>query len=113
MFATDFATLVSHNQKDSLLAVWPDVAKADSLALTFNADSISVEETETTGTFKVKLGPNKELLVTRAEEGNMSVGETHGLFAWPEEKLLFAKNWLGGAWHERCTNGGTILRQRL
>ena len=90
-FATDLAMKVSKNQKDSLLSMWPDVAKADSLTLAFHADSISVEETETPGTFKVKLGPNKELTVLRTDDGKMSVGETHGLFAWPEEKLEFAK----------------------
>ena len=38
-FAADFATKVSNNQKDSLLAVWPDVVKADSLALAFSPDA--------------------------------------------------------------------------
>jgi len=38
-FAADFATKVSDNQKDSLLAVWPDVVKADSLALAFSPDA--------------------------------------------------------------------------
>ena len=94
MFATDFATLVSHNQKDSLLAVWPDVAKADSLALTFNPDSIKVEPTQTEGQFKVNFG-NADMIVAVAEDGKMTVGETNGLFAWPEEKLQFAKKLVG------------------
>ena len=42
-FAADFAIKVSKNQKDSLLSVWPDVAKADSLVLSFVEDSIKIE----------------------------------------------------------------------
>lgn len=89
-FAADFATKVSKNQKDSLLVVWPDAAKADSLALTFNPDSIKVEPTQTEGQFKVNFG-NADMIVAVAEDGKMTVGETNGLFAWPEEKLQFAK----------------------
>lgn len=88
-FATDFATKVSKNQKNSLLEVWPDVAKADSLALTFNADSIAVEPTQTEGQFKVNFG-NADMIVTVSEDGKMTVGETKGLFAWPEDKVSMA-----------------------
>ena len=85
-FAADFAAKVSKNQKDSLTAVWPDVAKADSLALTFNADSIGVEATQTPGQYKVNFG-DANMLVTLAEDGKITIGETYGLFAWPEEKV--------------------------
>lgn len=84
-FAADFATKVSKNQKNSLLEVWPDVAKADSLALTFNADSIAVEPTQTEGQFKVNFG-NADMIVTVAEDGKMTVGEAKGLFAWRKIK---------------------------
>ena len=88
-FAVDFATKVSKNQKDSLLVVWPDAAKADSLALTFNPDSIKVEPTQTEGQFKVNFG-NADMIVAVAEDGKMTVGETNGLFAWPEDKVSMA-----------------------
>ena len=96
-FAADFATKVSKNQKDSLAAVWPDVAKADSLALTFNADSIVVEPTQTPGQYKVTFG-DADMLVTLTEDGKMTVGETHGLFAWPAKSYDLAKN--TGQWKE-------------
>jgi len=64
-FAADFATKVSNNQKDSLLAVWHDVVKADSLALAFRLDSIVVEETETKGRFKVSFGQGANIVVKK------------------------------------------------
>lgn len=90
-FAADFATKVSNNQKDSLLAIWPDVAKADSLALAFSPDSIVVEETETEGYFKVSFGQGANIVVKKGENGNFSVIESRGLFAYPDRKLSFAK----------------------
>ncbi len=90
-FAADFATKVSNNQKDSLLAVWPDVAKADSLALTFSPDSIVVEETDREGQFKVSFGQRADIVVNKGEDGNISIIESRGLFAYPDRKLSFAK----------------------
>lgn len=90
-FAADFATKVSNNQKDSLLAVWPDVAKADSLALAFSPDSIVVEEAETKGRFKVSFGQGANIVVKKGEDGNISISESRGLFAYPDSKLSFAK----------------------
>ena len=96
-FAINFAEKVSKNQKDSLTAIWPDVVKADSLALAFAADSISVEPTQTAGQYKVNFG-NADMLVTMAEDGKMTVDETHGLFAYPAEDIDFAKK--TGQWKD-------------
>ena len=96
-FAINFAEKVSKNQKDSLTAIWPDVVKADSLALAFAADSISVEPTQTAGQYKVNFG-NADMLVTMAEDGKMTVGETHGIYAWPTEDIDFAKK--TGQWKD-------------
>ena len=99
-FAADFATKVSKNQKNSLLDVWPDVAKADSLALSFNVDSIDVEPTQNEGQFKVNFG-NADMIVTVAENGKMTVGESNGLFAWPEDKVSMA---LATGWIKKDLN---------
>lgn len=96
-FAINFAEKVSKNQKDSLTAIWLDVVKADSLALAFTADSIGVEPTQTAGKYKVNFG-NADMLVSVAEDGKMTVGETHGLFAWPAEDIEFAKK--TGQWKD-------------
>lgn len=90
-FAADFAAKVSRNQKDSLITVWPDVVKADSLALSFNPDSIAVEETETKGQFKVKLSQKADILVNKGEDGSITVSKSHGLFSYPESKISFAR----------------------
>ena len=96
-FAINFAEKVSKNQKDSLTAIWPDVVKADSLALAFAADSISVEPTQTAGQYKVNFG-NADMLVTMAEDGKMTVSETHGIYAWPADDIDFAKK--TGQWKD-------------
>lgn len=90
-FASDFATKVSNNQKDSLMKVWPDVVKADSLALSFNPDSIVVEETETSGKFKVYLGQGADIMVNKAEDGGFIVTDTRGLFARDAKLMELAK----------------------
>lgn len=89
-FAIDFAAKVSQNQKDSLLTVWPDVIKADSLALSYVADSIVIEPVQTEGQFRVNFG-NADMVMTMDEDGKMIVGETHGLFAYPDDVMEFAK----------------------
>ncbi len=106
-FAADFATKVSNNQKDSLAAIWPDVAKADSLALTFVADSIRVEPTQTAGQYKVTMG-SADMLVTLAEDGKMTVGETHGLFAYPDDKVSMA---LATGWITKDLNDTQIAER--
>lgn len=89
-FATDVAQKVSSNQKDSVVAVYADAALADSLALTFNADSIKVSETETKGVFNVDFG-NANMVVARDENGKCTITESHGLFAWPSERMYIAQ----------------------
>ena len=90
-FAVDFATKVSNNDKAGVTALYADAAKADSLAIKFVADSVSVTEAEGEGKFKVSFGPDAEMLVTRDAEGKMTVTESRGLFAWPADTLAFAK----------------------
>lgn len=106
-FAADFATKVSKNQKDSLLVVWPDAAKADSLALTFNPDSIKVEPTQTEGQFKVNFG-NADMIVAVAEDGKMTVKESRGLFAYPADRLDLAKK--TGQWQENLNDAEQAIR---
>lgn len=107
-FAADFAAKVSQNQKDSLLSMWPDVAEADSLALSYTADSIVVEQTANEGQFKVNFG-SADMIVSVAEDGKMTVGETHGLFAYPEDVMAFAKS--TGQWVAELSD--TALATRM
>lgn len=94
-FALDFAEKVSKNQVDLVRALYPDAAKCDSFALAFNADSIQVTETETPRTFKVTIS-GADFTVKKAEDGKMTVTESHGLLAYPDSIMVFAKKtgWL-------------------
>lgn len=89
-FATDFATKVSKNQVDSVRALYADAAGCDSFALNFVPDSMTIEEISD-GMYKVSLG-SADFTVSKADDGQMTVKESHGLFAYPAEKLDFAKS---------------------
>ena len=64
---------------------------ADSLALTYDVEKIGIEATQTEGQYKVNFG-DATMLVTMSEDGKITVGETHGLFAYSPERLSFAKS---------------------
>lgn len=100
-FAADFAEKVSKNQVDSVRALYPDAAKCDSFSLAFNADSIQVAETETAGLYKVTMG-NAEFTVQKTEDGKMTVKESHGLFAYPADRMDLAKK--TGQWNSSITD---------
>lgn len=100
-FAADFAEKVSKNQVDSVRALYPDAAKCDSFALAFNADSIQVAETETAGLYKVTMG-NANFTVQKTEDGKMTVKESHGLFAYPADRMDLAKK--TGQWNSSITD---------
>lgn len=90
-FAIDVATKVSKNQKDSVVMLYPDAAKADSLALSFIADSIRVEPADSTGMYVVDLGKGKEFTIEKKGEDSLVVTKSKGLFVFPEDDLDFAK----------------------
>ena len=106
-FALDFATKVSKNQVDSVRALYADAAKCDSFAVTFVPDSVTVTETETPGTYKVSLGA-ADFTVKRAEDGTMSVVESHGLAAYPADALDFAKK--TGQWKDGLNDAEQAVR---
>lgn len=90
-FASHFATLVANNQVDSIRAVYPDAEECDSFALNFVADSISVQANEQVDTFKVNVG-KADFVVAKDKEGRLSVVSSHGLLAFNDDELAFAKS---------------------
>lgn len=107
-FAADFALKVSKNQKDSVVLVYPDAAMADSLALTFNADSIVVTPAENDKqSYKVSLG-SADFIVKKAEDGKMTVTESHGLFAWPAADMNLARK--TGQWEPGLADVQLVAR---
>lgn len=100
-FAINFGTQVSKNQVDSVHLFYPNAIKCDSFALSFNADSIVVTETDNSNVFTVSFG-SATINVEKAEDGKMTVTSSRGLFAYPDDKMSFARK--TGMWEDRLTD---------
>lgn len=90
-FAADFARKAQAGQVDSLKTVYPQIEDADSIAIKFVADSLSVEDTDNEGIYRVNFGGGVTATVRMDENGRMTVADTKGLFAYPKEKVQFAE----------------------
>lgn len=84
-----FLEKLSANQLDSLKASYPDITKADSI-VPVQSDTIIVVES-VPGNFDMTLAKGITLKVTRSEDGNISVTESKGLFAFPADKMDIAQ----------------------
>ena len=84
-----FVEKLNANQLDSLAVSYPDIAKADSI-IPITSDTIIVAE-NAPGQFDMTLADGITLKVTRSEDGNISVIESKGLFAFPADKVDIAK----------------------
>ena len=101
VFAVDMATKVSKNQKDSVVMAYADAAKADSLALSFVADSVKVIEIDSV-TFSADFGGGKTIGIKKDAQGKLTITESKGLFAYPDKDLDFAKK--TGMWADSLTD---------
>ena len=101
VFAVNMATKVSKNQKDSVMMVYADAAKADSLALSFVTDSVKVAEIDSV-TFSADFGGGKTISIKKDAQGKLTITESKGLFAYPENDLDFAKK--TGMWTDSLTD---------
>lgn len=101
VFAVDVATKVSKGQKDSVVMVYADAAKADSLVLSIVPDSVKVIEIDSV-TFSADLGGGKTIGIKKDAQGKLAVTESKGLFAYPEKDLDFAKK--TGMWADSLTD---------
>ena len=95
-----FVEKLNANQLDSLMASYPDISKADSI-VPLQSDSIIVAEAAP-GQFDVTLAEGITLKVNRSEDGNITVAESKGLFAFPAEKVDIAKK--TGMWDDILTD---------
>lgn len=89
-FSIDVANKVSKNLKDSVEMLYPDAAKADSLALSFIADSVVVAPTDSVDMYVVDFGGGKEMTVEVKDDSMVVVG-SKGLFAYAPNDFEFAK----------------------
>lgn len=98
-FGTDFGDLVSKNAKTEIVKLYPDARDADSLALSFNPDSVEVEVRSDSAI--ISYGRDRSITVKPSEEG-FTVVSSHGLFAYPEEDMDFAR--ATGQWKAALTD---------
>lgn len=97
-FALDFADKASNNQIDSLKSVYPDIENADSIAIQYGADEITIKLPKDGSTGEIIYSPDLVVKFIQKEDGTIKVTESKGLFVFPEEKVIIAKS--QGMWNE-------------
>ena len=95
-----FVDKLAANQLDSLKAGYPDIVKADSL-IPVQSDTIMVMESAP-GQYDVTLAEGITLKVSRSDDGNISVTESKGLFAFPADKIDLAQK--TGMWNDNLSD---------
>lgn len=90
-FAADFADVIKGGDRAKIIELYPDLGESDSLSVAFNADSVSVEETEVENQFVVQLNSNQSMTVEKNEEGKFHVLKSKGLFVFAPELMEFCK----------------------
>lgn len=89
-FMTDFSDAVDKNDRAAIEKMYPEMAKADSLSVNFDAETAQIEEQED-GSYKVILGEGKDIILVKNEgDGIIKVKESHGILAVPEAEKDFA-----------------------
>ena len=97
-FATDFAAAVQSGNKSEIAKMYPDAAKADSLSFAFDAERAEIETLDD-GSIKITLGDGKDIVLVKNDgDDGMKVKASHGVFAYPSDRLDLAKK--TGQWKE-------------
>lgn len=107
-YALFFVDKIEAGQLDSISISYPDIEKADSL-VTLKVDSISVVEINP-GQFDLILEDDVILKVNRSDDGNITVLESKGLFAYPAEKINVAKK--TGLWDDSLNDVQQLERMK-
>lgn len=102
-----FVEKLNADELDALEDSYPDIADADSI-VPITSDTILVTEV-VLGQYELTLDEGVTLKVTRSEDGNITVTESRGLFAYPDDKLELAKK--TGMWDSSLTDAE--LNQRM
>ena len=90
-FMAELSAAIEKNDTAAIKKMYPDAAKADSLALAFDAEKAQME-TNDDGSIKIELGEGKDITVIKNEgDDGMKVKSSHGVFAYPADKLTLGK----------------------
>lgn len=93
-FAIQFGNLAQKNNLDSLKFLYPGIDAVDSVSLKYLPENIKIKEAEEDGIFNISYGDNVSIQVKMEGEGDaakLQVIESRGLFAWPKDRIEFAK----------------------
>ena len=101
-FAEEFATAVANGDRATITRMYPDAEKADSLAVTFNADSVVITKDEAQKQTTITLSKGVDLVVSENADGELVIQSSHGVFAYPAAEMAFAKK--TGQWKEGLTD---------
>ena len=89
-FANKFVQFVKSSNHDSIVAMYKGLEGLNVRFADLAGDVEVEEDSNSPGTFTVKIG-NADLTVVRAQDGTMSITNSHGLLAFDPQKLDFAR----------------------
>ena len=101
-FAEEFATAVANGDRAAIARMYPDAEKAESLAVSYNADSLVIATDEAQKLTTLTLDKGIDLQVSEDANGEYIIQSSHGLFAYPAAELAFAKK--TGQWKAGLTD---------
>ena len=101
-FAEEFATAVANGDRATITRMYPDAEKADSLAVTYNADSVVITKDEAQKQTTLTFSKGVDLVVSENADGELVIQSSHGIFAYPAAELAFAKK--TGQWKDGLTD---------
>lgn len=90
-FISDFSAAIASGDTTAIIRMYPDAAKADSLALSFNEDSLVVEVNEAGDTIHYKIGQGIKMTAVKEKNDSIQVISSQGLFAYTPERIKMAK----------------------
>ena len=89
-FASKFIQFVKSNNHDSIVAIYKGLEGLDVRFAELGEEMNVEEDAGSPGTFKVTIG-DADFTVERAQDGTMSIVESHGLLAYDASKVDFAR----------------------
>lgn len=103
-----FTEKISVGQLDSLKITYPDILLADSLT-PLKSDTILVVET-VPGKYELTLAEGVLIKLVRTDDGNITVEESRGLFAFPDDKVKIARK--TGMWDNKLNDAELNKRMK-
>lgn len=98
----ELAKLISTNDLKAVRTVYPEAVRADSMTLKWDEDNLKIEKTKEKGIYFVSFGDNVDMTIVADKDGNIKVKESHNLFAYDPQFLVFAKK--TGQWKAGLTD---------